>query len=423
MMEMKTRFLTFFVILAISILLHASLINAQPPLPERPGEEWPPPEEGIQERYPFGIGSTSIPGGGGGAVTAHLEDSAGRWRDEIIGSEAFFLILWTPSLGGLRIVEFYPPGGPIRRHWLIWWMWLPVAGQYKIGPFYPEHMEPEGEHAWDIGVWFGGTWHRLVLRFNYWRMRPTPTPTPTPTNVPTSLTLSVTPQEISIGNSAIASVSISPSVTGGTIEIQQSKDGVSWISIGSGQASSGGLSAPFAPAEPGNYYIRATYSGYFDSKANKNYLASQSQAFQIKVSEMSTGVTISVRPEELAINVLTREVGSALISGYLKPPIPGASVKLLIEGPVSIERELSTASDGSFTYFFSPTEPGEYYIKAFYQGDETHKPSASQIKMLKVREEWSAAYGLIAVIAVAAVAISFILYKKKIPKRSEPPKT
>jgi len=404
----STKFLATAIITLIVIVSLSPIVQAQePPLPpEDPSEPWYPPLEGAAGGYTLAYSFTTS---GAGPFSAYLEDSMGNRRTEFKDNEILYLMMWIPAPSIFWLVEYYPPGNVPSRHWLLYWIRLGQAGLWRFGPFIPEPSEPEGIHAWRIWLW-SGTWTDSVLRFNYKR-----TPV-SPTDVPTSVTVSVSSTTISIGGVVTVSATVSPVATGGTISIEQSKDGVTWVPLTSGSATGGTVTFSFGPSEPGNYYVQAKYSGFVDTKENKNYLASQSQLAMVKVGKVKTTLSLSVDPEAVSIDIVTHGTDRVTVSGSVTPPIAGATIMLTIEGPVSLTKSLTTTANGAFKYSFSPKEPGEYSVAAYFQGDDRNEPSASEAQLLEVHQNWTTAI-VVAIALIACVLTIFLLYRRGIIKR------
>jgi hypothetical protein len=156
----------------------AAPVWAQPSPPSDPSAPWTPPEEEDGEvTMPAGVDlslSTSVPppppGTGAAISTAYLRDNMGQAKNQFVGNEVFFLVMQVNMPGRFYLYEYYPPGNVPQGHWLIYNSRISNGGTWTIGPFYPEPMEPEGQHVWRLWFWGGGggRWAEYLVRWNYY---------------------------------------------------------------------------------------------------------------------------------------------------------------------------------------------------------------------------------------------------------------
>jgi len=161
------------------ILLSLAFLALMQPEPPSPESEWYPPTESFAgETQPLTYsystsGTGTVPGTG--VLNLQLVDINGRLRNEIYGSESFYLRFVTPfNSWVIFLYEWYPPGNVPKGHWLIWAAGPASTGAgviINMGYFRPERGEPERQHVWKCWLWDPntGNWAVGILRFNYYR--------------------------------------------------------------------------------------------------------------------------------------------------------------------------------------------------------------------------------------------------------------
>lgn len=280
-------------LLALAFLV--PIAQAQPLPPENPSEPWSPPDEGGGS-LPGGEGvlveggAPPAPGAQASILSAYMQDELGNDKTEVTGRESIYLTVTVSVIPGnrttLSVAEYLPTGTP-TRHWLYYNWPVESSGTWQFGPFYAQPPEPEGIHTWKIWLNDRTTEHydEYLTSFSYFSGEPAPEPEEpaAPADVSTVASVTLSSMSIKVNDTITASSTVTPA-NSGSVTIEQSKDGVVWIPIGSGVAT-GTVTGQFTPSEPGDYMIRSKYGGYLDSAANKHYLASESSPVILEVTK------------------------------------------------------------------------------------------------------------------------------------------
>lgn len=407
-------------ILAVSYLLIVSLLAPRPVLsqqseppqpPSDPNATWNPPQ-------PSGTGNSGGPyplivvtPGGGGAAAAWTTDYQYNKKDHFTGSETLYLWFVSPfSCYWFWWYEYYPPGNLPQGHWIPpYWGYGPIsgAGTYILGPLSPEPSEPYGLHV--ERIWLldcaSFSWADTLARWSY--------DPPAPAEVRTNVQVSLSQTQTSPGQAVSVSASVSPVPTGGTMSISVSQNGAQWTVINSGSASTGSVSTSWSPPGPGTYAFKASFTGYTDTAANKQYDQTESSIATLNVDLTATTLTLIVSPTAVSIDSLTKATQSVTLTGILMPTIQSALVVVMIDGPTGRTVKTEVAVAGAFSDSFTPAQSGTYTISASYQGDATHKPSQASPQTVTVSENPTNLYLLIlGGVAVAAVAIFLVMRRR-----------
>lgn len=140
-----------------------------------------------------------------------------------------------------------------------------------------------------------------------------------------------------------------------------------------GDGSSSSLSNPaHTYSQSGSYTVGLTIMD--------NNGASNSYTKTISVTKIPTGISIRTSNTQVYIGE------SMLFSGSIDPSVSGANLKISITQPdsITIERSVSSHSDGSYEYSYTPTVSGTWSVKASWDGDYAHKFSTSNSVMFSV---------------------------------------
>jgi PKD repeat protein len=103
----------------------------------------------------------------------------------------------------------------------------------------------------------------------------------------------------------------------------------------------------------------------------------------INVEKKSSSISVSASSTSFAVG------GSTTISGYLSPALEGVGVTIHCKPSGGAWTNLSTvttASDGGYSYTWTPTTGGEYTVKASWEGDYATMPSESPLQTLTVQQ-------------------------------------
>lgn len=140
-----------------------------------------------------------------------------------------------------------------------------------------------------------------------------------------------------------------------------------------GDGSSSSLSNPaHTYSQSGSYTVRLTIMD--------NNEASNSYTKTISVTKLLTSTSIRTSDTQMYIGE------SITFSGSIDPSVSGAYLKISITQPdsITIERSVTSRSDGSYEYSYTPTITGTYSVKASWDGDHEHQLSISNPVMFSV---------------------------------------
>ena len=297
------------ILLCVLVFMVPFAAQAQTLPPEDPSEPWSPPDEG-EGSIPFG-GSPPVlseggvppaPGAQCAILSAFMQDELGNGKTEFIGKEQIYLNLTASAVPGnrttLHIAEYFPTG-TLTRHWLIYNWPVSASGTWRFGPYYAQPLEPEGIHSWRIWLTDRTTQYQdhYLVRFNYFsEEQETEAEKPALVNISTSVTTTLSSLSINDNETVTVFGTVTPP-NSGSVMIEQTKDGLTWIPITSGTAT-GTVIGQFTPTEPGSYIIRSKYTGYMDNATNQQYLASESSPLILEVAKgfnyLALGIGIGI---------------------------------------------------------------------------------------------------------------------------------
>jgi hypothetical protein len=174
------------IVLAQSVSISAiSPVHAQdypfPPL--SPDESWQPPYEGVKfiepsvgvEMYGQTWSSLKItpptvaPGTPSSIINAYLVNGYGQILTNLYRNEACYLVVSFNGPGYFYLWEYYPSGITPYGHWLCYRWYRPHAGIWRFGPFAAESFDPAGRYIWKMWFLSGYSWSTRLLGFNYTR--------------------------------------------------------------------------------------------------------------------------------------------------------------------------------------------------------------------------------------------------------------
>jgi len=131
--------------------------------------------------------------------------------------------------------------------WTTFAFGTPSAGRFSSS------WKPDGAGAIQVrAVWTGD----LVYRNST-----SPTYVLTIEKASSTITVSIASSEVPIGQSVLVTGQVSPGLSTGTVEVQESEDGTSWKNISSVVPSSGAFSVLWTPPAGRRFYLRASWSG------------------------------------------------------------------------------------------------------------------------------------------------------------------
>jgi len=230
-----------------------------------------------------------------------------------------------------------------------------------------------------------------------------------------TITLSLSSMNITIGSDIIIEGSISPVRVGVTVTIQYRPSGGSWNTLAAAITDAAGSYAyTWAPEAVGTYEVRASWGGDATTQPDESDIRT------VTVRKIGSTLTISVSPA--AVNVGSNVV----IEGSISPVRGGVTVTIQYRpsgGSWSELAAVTTSAAGSYTYTWTPSTQGTYEIKARWEGDATTQPDESDVRTVTVQ---AAPFPipvelLIGLIGAGVAAVALVLYLKKRPKKPKEP--
>lgn len=383
------------VALLVIILAQSAAISAISPVqaqdhpfpPLSPAESWQPPyEEGESIEPPVRVetyGQTwsnlqvspplaIAPGTPSSIVDAYLVNSYGQVLTNLYRNVACYLIVSFNGPGYFYLWEYYPSGATPHGHWLCYRWYRPQAGIWRIGPFAAESLDPAGRYIWKMWFLSRYSWSTRSLSFNYTRSYyPPDIPglTSGPVSSPVINAFSASKSSIDAGETAILTwaTTNASSVT---------------ISPGVGAVAASG-STTVTPAATTAYTLVAI------SKSGNS---------------VSSTTTITVMPRIPPTISTSQSIIKRGQSTSLSWNAPGA-----IHVSITAVGNVSTRG----TTQVSPDKTTMYTISAIYIDATTQSASVT----VNVKQPPYLLWGLIALLAVAAVVIVVLLIRRPVKVR------
>jgi len=236
--------------------------------------------------------------------------------------------------------------------------------------------------------------------------------------VESRITCLLSPGSVEYMSRTTVSGLISPSdqeTATGTVILQYSSDGVSWLNITSVQCVASDYSYSWTTSmAAGIYQIRAIWLG------SESYFGSTSSSQQLQIVKANTVLTCRFSDQTATTGTPIRAEGT------VSPAVRYTTVILTFTSPsgFSYNRTALTSGDGSFSVQFTPSEEGTYRVQAYWQGDENHKETRSGTSELRVAAPFPyVVLGAAVVLLVGGVVVVFIILRRRSPRsrRELPP--
>jgi len=361
--------------------------QAQPSPPVNPDESWQPPDEGgDMVEPPVGVDTynqtwpslqMTVPspppaGAAGSIVNAYLVTSYGQTLYNLYRNDLCYLVVSFNGPGYFYLWEYYPAGSTPYGHWLCYRWYRPYAGVWRIGPFSAESWDPDGLYVWKMWYNSGFSWSERILSFNYTRgsISPYSGPSPMPIYQPVINSFNANASSIDVGQTVTLTwtTSNASSVT---------------ISPGIGTVGTSG-STTVTPGATTTYTLSATGSSG---------------------STVTSSATINVIPRvspTLSVQQSTIQSGQSTVLSWNAP----AALQVYIDGLGNF--------DAVGTIVVTPNQTITYNLTATYIDGTTQTAAA----IVTVEQPFYLLYGLLALLAIAAIIIVAMMVKR--PKRLQP---
>jgi hypothetical protein len=229
---------------------------------------------------------------------------------------------------------------------------------------------------------------------------------------PSTLSLSASPDNMTIGETTTLSGALTPALEGETINIQYRLSGAAWSDVASVLTDgSGQYSYEWTQTETaGNFQFKASWSG------NADYLPAESIVITVVVRKITSTITITVDKTEI------RYGDNLNFAGKITPVRASVSVTLWYKAGVADWEDLlssfTTDENGEYTRTFGPNRAVTWQFKASWEGDAITEGAESDVVTVEVlpgeRVDWTLpAVAVVAVIIVVVVAVYFLKFRKK----------
>jgi len=191
-----------------------------------------------------------------------------------------------------------------------------------------------------------------------------------------TISCSLSSSTIFIGESVTISGSVSPAHPAVTVYIQYSIDGGNtWNNITSTITNSTGAYSYMWLPSLGSYLIRSYWQG------DEDHNGATSPKPSLSVRKMSSTISCALNPASITVG------SSTTISGSISPSHTAlVTIRYSADGGVTwvILTTITSLSDGSYSYGWTPPAVGTYKVKASWAGDEDHEGVESPTQTLTV---------------------------------------
>jgi len=194
---------------------------------------------------------------------------------------------------------------------------------------------------------------------------------------PTSISITMLAATTTIGDATTIEGSITPIIPNATVTIYYSPESRNWMELAEVTTDNEGcFSHEWSPNAVGEFEVKASWTG------NVRYEGAESGVVKVSVEKIGTSLTLSVSEAEVD------EGEPITISGAISPLLSDKAVTLTYTDSEdsSFERAVRTSSEGAYRDSYTPTETGQWSVKASWEGDPIHSGSTSQTALFTVVE-------------------------------------
>jgi hypothetical protein len=193
---------------------------------------------------------------------------------------------------------------------------------------------------------------------------------------PSSIYLTLSTSTIYVGETATITGYISPIHPYQTVNLYYSIDGDNWLLLTRVDTNiEGYFSYEWAPALAETFYIKAVWLG------DSDHQGATSEVQAVIVYKASSTLTLLLSSSSINLG------NTAILSGEILPTHQYANVDLYISKngyQWNLLATVTTDAQGRYTYQWTPTSTGTYYLKAHWFGDADHAEDESNISTLQV---------------------------------------
>ena len=216
--------------------------------------------------------------------------------------------------------------------------------------------------SWNVNAsWFGNSTHSGAISSSK---------SFTVSKLPSAISCSIPSFIYAIGDSMTVSGSLSPAFSDVTITLSYTFPNSSIIERTTSTNSSGGYSDTYSPSEIGSWSVAANWIG------DETYEGASSLSTSFNITKIPTIISCSVSSTSLTIGE------NVTISGTINAP---GSTEVTIhfridDGPTwGNLTQITTASDGSYSYVWTPTSVALYQLKSSWEGDDMNAGATSSV--------------------------------------------
>lgn len=216
--------------------------------------------------------------------------------------------------------------------------------------------------SWNVNAsWFGNSTHSGAISSSK---------SFTVSKLPSAISCSIPSFIYAIGDSMTVSGSLSPAFSDVTITLSYTFPNSSIIERTTSTNSSGGYSDTYSPSEIGSWSVAANWIG------DETYEGASSLSTSFDITKIPTIISCSVSSTSLTIGE------NVTISGTINAP---GSTEVTIhvridDGPTwGNLTQITTASDGSYSYVWTPTSVALYQLKSSWEGDDMNAGDTSSV--------------------------------------------
>ncbi|MGB9756172.1 MAG: Ig-like domain-containing protein [Candidatus Bathyarchaeales archaeon] len=193
---------------------------------------------------------------------------------------------------------------------------------------------------------------------------------------PSSIYLTLSTSTIYVGETATITGYISPIHSYQTVNLYYSIDGEDWLLLTQVDTNVDGcFSYEWAPALAETFYIKAVWLG------DSDHQGATSEVQTVIVYKASSTLTLLLSSSSINLG------NTVILSGEILPTHQYANVDLYISEngyQWNLLATVTTDTQGHYTYQWTPTSTGTYYLKAHWFGDADHAEDESNISTLQV---------------------------------------
>jgi hypothetical protein len=192
-----------------------------------------------------------------------------------------------------------------------------------------------------------------------------------------SISMSLSPSELTYGETSVFGASMSTPRSSGTISLQRSDDGIVWTTFAFGTPLAGRYSSSWKPHGAGAIQIRAVWTG------DLVYRNSTSPTYVLMVEKASSNITASITSSGVA-----RGQG-VLVTGQVSPRLSTGTVEVQDSEDGTSWKSISSIapSQGAYSLLWTPPAGRRFYLRASWSGDGNHEGSVSTTLTLDVGKE------------------------------------